>query len=72
MVRHKGLHLYLFFRFYLFFRGGGGKEKERERETSIGRLLQAANGGAWPATQACALTEIEPATFWFTGQSSVH
>ena len=51
---------------YLFLEKGEGKEKERESNTD--QLAHAHSQlGIWPATQACALMGIKPATFWFVG-----
>ena len=55
---------------YLFLERGGGKEKERERNINVWVPLACPLLGTWPATLACALTAIEPATLWFTGPLS--
>ena len=41
---------------YLFLERGEGKEKERERHINVWLPLTYLLLGAWPATQACALT----------------
>ena len=51
--------LFLFFRHYLFILfldREEGKEKERERNVNVWLPLVCPLLGAWPATQACALT----------------
>ena len=42
--------------FFLYFYRGEGKEKEKERNISVWLPLTHPLLGAWPATQACALT----------------
>ena len=65
--------LWVFLKFFILFLGRREKrEKERERnlhawEKPIGCLLHIPHLGTRPATQACALTGIEPATFLFAG-----
>ena len=41
---------------HLFLERGEGREKERERNTNVWLPLAHPALGAWPATQACALT----------------
>ena len=41
---------------YLFLERGEGREKERERNINVWLPLAFPLLGAWPATQACALT----------------
>ena len=48
------LFIYLFI--YLFLERAEGREKERERNTNVCLPLTCPLLGAWPATQACALT----------------
>ena len=51
------LHNILFYLKILFiFREGEGREKDRERNTNVWLSLVYPLLGAWPATQACALT----------------
>ena len=48
------LRFYLFI--YLFLERGDGREKERGRNISLWLPLTHPQTGAWPTTQACALT----------------
>ena len=41
---------------YFFLERGEGRENERERNINVWLLLRTCTQGAWPATQACALT----------------
>ena len=56
--------------FYLFLEEEGGRE--RGTETSVGSLSNVPLPGTEPATQASALTGIEPVTFWFAGQGPTY
>ena len=49
---------------YLFLEGKGGREENINVWLPLARPLQ----GTLPATQACALTGIRPATLWHAGQ----
>ena len=51
---------------YLFLERKERKEKEKEKNSNKLPLAWP-QLGAWPATQACALTGIELVTFWFMG-----
>ena len=58
---------------YLFIFRERGREGEREVEKH--QCVVASHTpklGTWPATQACALTGIEPVTLWFASQRSIH
>ena len=57
--RARGRYMVSLFKilFILFIFRERGKVGERERETSISCLSHAPQPGAWPETQACALTE---------------
>ena len=58
--------------YFLFPYRGEEKGKEREKNTNVRLLLSRSLPGAWPATQAHALTGIEPTTLWFAVRHSVH
>ena len=70
------IYIYILSFCLLIFRWRGGEvEREGEnrvRETWTGCLSHTPELGTWPATQACALTEIEPATLQFTDWHSIH
>ena len=66
----------LFFKDFIYlFSEREGREKERERLMYVRGIswlpLACPQPETWPTTQACALG-IEPVTFQFTGQRSVH
>ena len=59
---------------YLFIFRERGRKGGRKRERSISMWLPLTHPllGTGPATQACALTGIEPETLWFTGRHPIH
>ena len=66
----------LFFSFfkifiYLFLEKEERREKERERNIHVWLPLTHPLLRTWPTTQACALTENQIVTLWFTGWHSI-
>ena len=57
---------------YLLLEKGKGREKERERNINVWLPLTCPQPGTRLEIQACAMTGIQTATLWFTGQHSVH
>ena len=51
-----GGNIFIFLRFCLFLDRGEGREGERERNINVRYPLMCPLLGAWPITQACALT----------------
>ena len=55
-ISESGIFFFLKIFIYLFLERGEGREKERERIINVWLPLARPLLGAWPATQACALT----------------
>ena len=61
--KKKCSYSFFFFKIYLFLDRGEGREKDKKRNINVWLLLTHPSLGTWSATQACALTGNEPATF---------
>ena len=64
------IYLFIYLLTYFLERGREGGKKGEKHQCVV--ASQAPLLGTWPATQACALTGIQPATLWFAGQHSIH
>ena len=71
------IYLFIYFRFYLFLERGKGRKKERKRNIDVWKITLAAshsppNWGPGPQPRHVPWLGIEPVTFWFAGQHSIH